>query len=75
MPVFSAWTSGAAYDYTRYLSVDAWAWEFLRRNKDYADDWSRVAGALAAERISNGASIAIGRREESCFSKWGLIFR
>ena len=29
----------AAYDYTRNLGRSRWAWEFLRRNDRYRQDW------------------------------------
>lgn len=75
MAVFSGWATEAAYDYTRLLSVDAWAWEFLRRNTDYAADWERVTGSLTAGRILSDVPIELRRHEAECFSKWGLIFR
>lgn len=75
MQVFSGWATEAAYDYTRFLSVDAWAWEFLRRNSDYAADWERATKSLAVDRISIDTSIELPRHEADCFSKWGLIFR
>lgn len=75
MTVFSRWAIETAYDYTRSLSVDAWAWEFLRRNTDYAADWHQVAKSLTADRIQIDAPIELQRHEMASFSKWGLIFR
>lgn len=75
MAVFSGWAIEAAYDYTRLLSVDAWAWEFLRRNADYAADWERATDSLAADRIPIDVPFELPRHEAKCFSRWGLIFR
>jgi hypothetical protein len=33
------WRQPQNYSYTESLSVEQWAWEFLRRNKGYQQDW------------------------------------
>ncbi|MDH5632137.1 MAG: DUF2285 domain-containing protein [Gammaproteobacteria bacterium] len=33
------WQDPQAYRYTGTLSADQWAWEFLRRNTEYRQDW------------------------------------
>ena len=35
------WRDAAKYEYTQALSSEAWAWEFLRRNPEYSDAWSK----------------------------------
>lgn len=46
-PNHSDWRDASAYDYTRDLTREAWAWEFLRRNRAYA-----VAAANAPRTVS-----------------------
>ena len=51
------WCDPQSYAYTRTLTRDAWAWEFLRRNPDYRAAWADVFGqagrasTLAARRF------------------------
>lgn len=33
------WRNVKHYDYTKKLSSKGWAWEFLRRNKEYIEEW------------------------------------
>ena len=33
------WRQAHNYSYTKSLNVEQWAWEFLRRNKGYQQDW------------------------------------
>ena len=41
------WRNASTYDYTRAFTREAWAWEFLRRNRAYA-----VAAANAPRSVS-----------------------
>lgn len=41
MPGAQAWLANAAYLYTLLLDRPAIAWEHLRRNPGYRDDWLR----------------------------------
>ncbi len=34
------WRDPSTYDYTRHLTREGWAWEFLRRNPTYRATWS-----------------------------------
>jgi len=34
-----SWKEPDAYEYVENLSPSGWAWEFLRRNRDYQADW------------------------------------
>ena len=40
------WCDPQSYAYTRTLTRDAWAWEFLRRNPDYRAAWAHVVGQV-----------------------------
>lgn len=39
------WRDPRSYDYTRELTRDGWAWEFLRRNPAYRTSWHHLRGA------------------------------
>ena len=58
-PDASRWRSAEAYDYLDDLPASDLAWEYLRRNRDYQDDF------LAVERRPEAA----GR-----IARWGLRF-
>ncbi len=51
-----------------------WAWEFLRRNADYREDWQQLAGEVLAARQS-GPALRLRPAWQLPMSKWGLIFR
>jgi Family of unknown function (DUF6499) len=40
------WRDAKQYPDPRQASPSHWAWEFLRRNKEYQEDWARFAGNL-----------------------------
>jgi hypothetical protein len=35
------WKNDADYEFAKDLDLNCWAWEFLRRNSDYRDDWDK----------------------------------
>ena len=39
MTIYRNWKDPAEYEFTEDLSLLGWAWEFLRRNKEYQRDW------------------------------------
>ncbi len=43
-PLAIDWCDPQGYAYTRTLTRDAWAWEFLRRNPDYRAAWAGMLG-------------------------------
>jgi len=38
--VFHDWHNPEEYAFTHNLSSAQWAWEFLRRNSDYQEEWA-----------------------------------
>lgn len=60
----SRWRSSSAYDYIDDLTPPQLAWECLRRNPDYQQDYARLAGR---------SQVSDAEREEVC-RKWGLRF-
>lgn len=58
-PDASQWRSAQAYDYLDDLSAADLAWEYLRRNPDYQDDFQTASQGPEADRLS---------------ARWGLRF-
>lgn len=63
MPEGSSWRDAARYDYLQQLPPAEVAWEFLRRNAEYARDYARAA------RNKDAAS------NDALTARWGLRFR
>ena len=56
-PDATDWRSDAAYDYVDQIAASDLAWEWLRRNEDYRDDFAALSAATEqrealAEHIS-----------------------
>lgn len=58
------WRSAAAYEYVRNLDPADIAWEFLRRNPEYQQDYGRIV----RENLDD-------EREAQLLQRWGLRFR
>jgi len=58
------WRSPAAYIHVKRIPVAGFAWEYLRRNDDYLNDFQTIAGAKTP---ASEALDAFARR-------WGLRF-
>ncbi len=58
------WRTPAAYGHTKHLAAAGFAWEYLRRNDDYRNDFNAIA--LTGEP---GA-----RQLERFAQRWGLRF-
>lgn len=65
MPDVSKWRSASDYEYLDKLDTAGLAWEALRRNGDYQQDWAQRLSAVAERR----------RRDDLCRQRWGLRFR
>ena len=37
------WRKKKDYEFTKELSNEGWAWEFLRRNPKYIDQWENIS--------------------------------
>ncbi len=74
-PGRSLWLKAASYAYTHRLTRRGWAWEFLRRNKDYVVDWGVAQDEVTILPEQGGPVTlrlgAVGFRMQ----RWGLIFR
>lgn len=65
MPEGAAWRDASAYDYIDQLDPAAMAWEFLRRNPTYRQDY---ASLFKGGSPDPDAAAALAQR-------WGLRFR
>ncbi|MDY7091331.1 MAG: DUF6499 domain-containing protein [Acidobacteriota bacterium] len=64
------WRNPEDYTYTQGLTLHQWAWEFLRRNSDYRDDW-RAFEALEDPIMHTAEQSSVYR---SASRKWGLAY-
>ncbi len=48
------WKNAADYGFTRKLTLEEWAWQFLRRNPDYQRDWRWFAATWSALEAEYG---------------------
>src|SRR5579864_7190097 len=70
------WRDPANYEYTRELTRDGWAWEFLRRNPKYRRAWHEHAGSAAItirSPVSNVLVIDAPLASPIERRDWGLI--
>ncbi len=65
MPEKGAWRSESAYEYVDDLDPAGLAWEFLRRNSEYREDFERL---VDHGELSPSAAATLS-------DKWGLRFR
>jgi len=66
------WRDASSYEYTRALTEEGWAWEFLRRNPDYARAW-RESGEEAAARGSGKVRVLAQMAPPKEAAAWGLL--
>ena len=57
------WRKSGDYEFTRNLSLDEWAWEFLRRCPEYRQEW---------ESLRRSHTAFCGMILKDCREKWGL---
>lgn len=71
----TGWLDTANYKFAHRLTRRDWAWEFLRRNKNYVTDWkfSRKEAATASQ--DNRFTMFRLVSDASRMQRWGLIFR
>jgi hypothetical protein len=69
------WQNPRLYEHTRALSRAEWAWEFLRRNCDYARDWASIQDHVALLNKENEKPILQMVAGDDQMRRWGLIFR
>jgi transcriptional regulator len=73
-PSWPDWRDPASYDYTRDLTREGWAWEFLRRNPNYRKSWRDQADPEATDRAKKGkARVAAPAVVSAAAAAWGLL--
>lgn len=71
----SDWRRDATYDYTDALPRRAWAWEFLRRERDFQQAWSETSDTVAIETPAPNVTVMTAGAELRDMARWGLFFR
>jgi Family of unknown function (DUF6499) len=69
MPMTTGWRSQVAVDALLELDRAGLAWEFLRRNPDYREDFRQTLQRIALNEISEDAAMTEFSR------RWGVSFR
>lgn len=69
------WLHAANYDYTHHLTRRGWAWEFLRRNKQYVAEWAEAQSEVTIIPVQGGPETLTMGAGTSRMQRWGLIFR
>ncbi|MFN7056884.1 DNA -binding domain-containing protein [Hyphomonas sp.] len=64
------------YDYLSRLSMDRWAWEYLRRNHRFQRDYALCTDLSPSVSIAPCAPIRMlkSRSEQKLAGRWGLLF-
>src|SRR5262245_33701966 len=68
MPVAFNWRSPTESDYLKNLDRPGFAWEFLRRNPDYQEDYETIVRGAASDAGSGGMT------SDALAWRWGLAF-
>jgi hypothetical protein len=68
MPVVFNWRSPTDSDYLKQLDRPGFAWEFLRRNPGYQEDYETIVRGAASDAGSGGVT------SEALARRWGLAF-
>jgi hypothetical protein len=68
MPPASDWRSLTGHDYLKRLNRPGFAWEFLRRNPAYQEDYETMVRGAASDAGSGGMT------RDALAWRWGLTF-
>ena len=68
MPANFDWRSPTEGDYLKHLDRPGFAWEFLRRNPAYQEDYETIVRGAASDAGSGGT------KSEALARRWGLSF-
>jgi hypothetical protein len=70
----SDWRDQAFYDHTRGISDRGWAWEALRRNREFGKAWGVSRSAFDVDRLDDRIAIIQAREDATAISAWGVIY-
>ena len=68
MPTTPNWRSPTENDYLKHLDRPGFAWEFLRRNPAYQEEYETIVRGAASDAGSEGLT------GEALARRWGLSF-
>jgi len=69
-----AWRDDRHYDYTARLSRREWAWEFLRRNRDFCEAWRSYQLEYGIVGYDAGTTMLVSQFETPRLTEWGLLY-
>jgi hypothetical protein len=64
-----------AYDDTKGFSRRDWAWEFLRRNREFRAVMAKFSRHILLKTAAPNVTLCRIRRGAPSLSAWGVIFR
>ena len=68
------WTDDHAYDYTARLARREWAWEFLRRNREFRAAWRVAQIEYGLAGYDGGTTIIVSQHQHPSLETWGLLY-
>lgn len=69
-----SWTDNRRYDHTARLSRREWAWEFLRRNRDFCEAWRACQLEYGLVGFDGGTTMLVSQFEVPKLAEWGLLY-
>lgn len=74
-PLAPEWRRADSYEYTRHFTKREWAWEFLRRNADFAAARLKATPVASTEKTSPHTTIFKLAATRTELAPWGLLCR
>lgn len=68
------WTKEEDYAWTGTLARREWAWEFLRRNPEFQNDWTGAQLEYGVSGYDAGTTMLVGQHQKPSLSKWGCLY-
>jgi len=68
------WLDDRRYKYTVRLSRREWAWEFLRRNRDFCEAWRSCQLEYGIVGYDAGTTMLVSQHETPRLAEWGLLY-
>lgn len=68
------WRARASYEYTVHIPDRGWAWEGLRRNREFQEDWHEVQSAFESKHPIGGLRVVRANDGASALDRWGVLY-
>jgi len=68
------WRDRESYAYTACFSLREWAWEFLRRNPDFIEDWKKARNEYGFYGQDGATTTFLAMTNNLSLRKWGCIY-